>query len=33
VISTDITGSRRPMRNAGMRLATVTPLGAFALID
>jgi AraC-like DNA-binding protein len=24
---------QRPMRNAGMRLATVTPLGAFPLID
>lgn len=24
---------QRPMKNAGMRLATVTPLGAFALVD
>ena len=24
---------QRPMKNAGMRLATVTPLGAFPLID
>jgi hypothetical protein len=23
----------RPMKNAGMRLATVTPIGAFPLID
>jgi hypothetical protein len=24
---------QRPMKNAGMRLATVTPIGAFPLID